>query len=143
MPSFTRIHGLKTTVGKLSLLRIGAYKVTVKNAGNTAIDLRGEDDAVDETVEQIIKELNPASYFIVDGADGIMYITLDRSYQGSVFDDPTTAYDAERNTDVAELQIRIRRIGKDFGTTTTSIGPNDIDISGTVVEEAVSMTFGV
>jgi hypothetical protein len=43
----------------------------------------------------------------------------------------------------SELQVRIRSIGKDSGATTTSIGPNNIDISGTTVESAVSMTFGV
>jgi hypothetical protein len=41
----------------------------------------------------------------------------------------------------SELQIRIRRIGIDGGgATTTSIGPNDIDISGTTVAAAASIT---
>jgi hypothetical protein len=35
--------------------------------------------------------------------------------------------------DHTELQTRIRRIGVDDGASTTSIGPNDIDISGSDV----------
>lgn len=40
----------------------------------------------------------------------------------------------------AELQTRIRRIGlKADGT--TSVGPNNIDISGTVVTDVTTVTF--
>jgi hypothetical protein len=42
--------------------------------------------------------------------------------------------------DAAQLQQRIREIGKDTGATTTSIGPNDIDISGSDVVAASSIT---
>lgn len=146
MATVTRVNGLKATVDKLALQRCAAYKVVVKKTtgGVAAIDLRAEDDAVDEVVEQIVKELNPIAYYVVNDTSGIMYVLMDKTYQNTIFDASQTAYDAERAEDASELQVRIRRIGIDGGgATTTSIGPNDIDISSTTVEVAVSMTFGV
>jgi|TARA_B110000444_G_scaffold108868_1_gene102808 hypothetical protein len=116
------------------------YVLTVKNASNVAIDLRGEDDAtlapgsyavakggpntsIVETVEAIVQELNPLAYFTVDGASGVMHLVLDKS-----------------ETSASELQTRVRRIGKDSGANTTSIGPNDIDISGSTVTAGSSIT---
>lgn len=122
----TRLTGLKTTVATLYADNCNLYKITVKNAGATAIDLRDEDDAVDETVEQIVKELNPLAYFVVDANTGLIYVVMDKAINSA-----------------SELQTRIRRIGLDTGATTTSIGPNDIDISGTVVEAAVGFTVSV
>ena len=117
MGAVTRLTGLKATVGTLYADNCNLFKITVKNAGASAIDLRAEDDAVDETVEQIVKEINPLAYFVVNDASGIINVVMDKAIN-----------------DASELQTRIRRIGKDTGATTTSIGPNDIDISGTVVE---------
>ena len=59
MAVVTRVNGLNCTVGTLFNLNANAFLITVKNAGASAIDLRAEDDAVDEAVEQIVKELNP------------------------------------------------------------------------------------
>jgi hypothetical protein len=128
MGAVTRVNGLKATAGTLYSVNSNLYKITVKKTagGVAAIDLRGEDDAVDEVVEMIVKDLNPSAYFVVNDTSGIIYVVLDKS-----------------NTSAAELQVRIRRIGIDSGATTTSIGPNDIDISSTTVEAAVSMSFGV
>jgi hypothetical protein len=124
----TRVNGLKATANTLYSVNSNLYKITVKKTagGVAAIDLRGEDDAVDEVVEMIVKDLNPSAYFVVNDSSGVIYVVLDKA-----------------NTSAAELQIRVRRIGIDPGATTTSIGPNDIDISSTTVEAAVSMTFGV
>jgi hypothetical protein len=117
MGSVTRVNGLKATVGTLYNDNCNLYKITVKVAAGTAVDLRAEDDAVEETVEQIVKELNPLAYFVVDANTGIMHVVMDKAIN-----------------DAAELQVRVRRIGKDASATTTSIGPNDIDISGSTVE---------
>jgi hypothetical protein len=117
MGQFTRVNGLACTVGTLYNLNANAFLITVKNAAASAIDLRAEDDAVDEAVEQIIKELNPLMFFVTNSAAGTMCIVVDKSI-----------------SDASELQTRIRRIGKDNGASTTSIGPNDIDISGTTVD---------
>ena len=119
-----RTVGLKATAGTLYQPNCYCYKLTVEDASNTAIDLRGEDDAVDEAVEAIIKELNPLAYFVVDDASGVIHLVMDANHSSA-----------------SELQARIRTIGKDADpATTTSIGPNDIDISGSDVVAASSIT---
>jgi len=124
---FTRVNGLRNTVGTLYEDMVNLYKVTVKTAAASAVDLRDEDDAMDEVVEAIVRELNPLAFFVVNDNSGVIYIIMDKHINSS-----------------SELQVRIRRIGVDASpATTTSIGPNDIDISGTTVQDAVSMTFGV
>lgn len=117
MAVVTRVNGLQATVGTLYNLNANAFLITVKNAAASAIDLRAEDDAVDEAVEQIVKELNPLMFFVTNSSAGTICVIMDKSIN-----------------DASELQTRIRRIGKDSGATTTSIGPNDIDISGTTVQ---------
>ena len=104
------------TVGVQHEVGCHCYLLTVQNASNSAIDLRAEDDAVNEAVEAIIMELNPLAYFITDSSAGTVMLIMDKN-----FNDHTT------------LQARIRLIGVDDGATTTSIGPNDIDISGSDV----------
>ncbi len=126
MASVTRVNGLKATVGTLYADNCNLFKITVKVAAGTAVDLRAEDDAVGETVEMIVQELNPLAYFVVDANTGIINVVMDKAI-----------------TSASELQTRIRRIGIDSGATTTSIGPNDIDISGTTVEAAVGFTVAV
>jgi len=123
MGSFTRTNGLNCTVATLYNLNANAFLISVKNAGTSAIDLRAEDDAVDETVEQIVKEINPLMFFVTDSSAGTIHVIMDKS-----------------TSSAAELQVRIRRIGIDSGASTTSIGPNDIDISGTTVAAAASIT---
>jgi hypothetical protein len=75
-------------------------------------------------VEQIVKEINPLMFFVTNSSAGTIHVVMDQSVNLA-----------------SELQIRIRRIGIDGGgATTTSIGPNDIDISGTTVAAAASIT---
>lgn len=124
MGAVTRVNGLGVTAGTLYNHNANLYLITVKVAAGTAVDLTAEDDAVDEAVEQIIKELNPLAYQVRNSNAGLIYVVMDKNINSA-----------------AELQTRIRRIGKDAGATTTSIGPNDIDISGTTVEVAATITF--
>jgi len=129
MGAVTRVNGLRNTVGTLYEDQVNLYRITVRKTtgGVAAIDLRAEDDAVDEVVEAIVEELNPLAFFVVDDNSGIMFVVMDKAINSA-----------------SELQIRIRRIGLDpAGATTTSIGPNDVDISSTLVQDAVSMSFGV
>ena len=108
---------VKITAGTLYQPNCRCFLLTVKNASATAIDLRGEDDAVDETVEAIVREINPLAYFTTDSSAGTMMLIMDPGAEAST------------------LQARIRTIGKDADpASTTSIGPNDIDISGSTVE---------
>ena len=102
-----------------------AFKIIVKIANGTAVDLRAEDDALDETVEQIIKEINPLMYMTTNDNSGIMTVVCDA------------------NATAADLQARIRTIGKaaNYPTSTvTAVGPNNIDTSGTLVTAAATLT---
>jgi len=123
MGSLTRVNGLNCTVATLYNLNANAFLITVKNAAASAIDLRAEDDAVDEVVEQIVKEINPLMFFVTNSSAGTIHVIMDQSVNSA-----------------SELQVRIRRIGIDSGASTTSIGPNDIDISGTTVAAGASIT---
>lgn len=117
MAEVTRVTGTShMTVGVQHEPGCHCYLLTVQDASNTAIDLRAEDDAVNEAVEAIIMEIAPLAYFITNSAAGTVALIMDFNV-----DDHT------------ELQTRIRQIGKDSGASTTSIGPNDIDISGSDV----------
>ena len=117
MATVTRVGGTAhMTVGVQHEVGCHCYLLTVQNAANSAQDLRAEDDAVNETVEALIMELNPLAYFVTNSSAGTVMLIMDKNFN-----------------DHADLQARIRLIGKDTGATTTSIGPNDIDISGSDV----------
>jgi hypothetical protein len=115
MAEFARVNGLACTVGTMYSLNAKAFLVTVKNAAASAQDLRAEDDAVDEAVEMIVKELNPLMFFVTNSSAGTMHIVTDVSLSA------------------ADLQTRIRNLG-------TTVGPNDIDVTGTTVADAASIT---
>lgn len=123
---FTRVNGLRNTVGTLYQDMANLYRIAVKTTAAAAVDLRAEDDAIDEVVEAIVREINPLAFFVVDDASGFIFVVMDKHIN-----------------DASELQVRIRRIGKNTGVTTTVVGPNAIDISGTVVQNAVTMSFTV
>lgn len=134
MASVTRVNGLACTAGTLYALNSKLFKVTVKNTSGTAQNIQAEDDAVDEVVEQLVKEINPLAFFVVDGNGGVMHIVTDV------------------NQSAAGLQHRLRLIGgsatssdgnKTFTYAVSSVGPNTIDCSGTTVETAVSFTTTV
>ena len=117
MPTVTRTTGTShMTVGVQHEVGCHCYLLTVQNASNTAIDLRAEDDAVNEAVEAIIMEIAPLAYFITNSNAGTIALIMDKNVN-----------------DHTQLQTQIRRIGLDSGASTTSIGPNDIDISGSDV----------
>jgi hypothetical protein len=127
MATVTRLfeNRVQTTVGNVYSPNCNAYLFTIIADDSSIIDLRAEDDAVNEVVEQVVKEFNPLAYFITNDNSGTMHMILDKN---------------QNNRD--ELQIQLRRIGLDPApATTTSIGPNDIDISQSTVEEASSITI--
>ena len=116
MADITRVNGLACTVGTVYSLNAKAFLVTVKNAAASARDLRAEDDAVDETVEMIVKELNPLIFFVTDSSAGTIHLITDVSLSA------------------ADIQTRIRNLG-------TVVGPNNIDVTGTTVADAASITI--
>ena len=125
MATLTRVSGSGlSTAGNVFYPGAFAFKILVKIANGTAVDLRGEDDAIDETVEAICKEINPLIYHTTDDNSGTMTVVCDNS---------ATA---------ADLQARIRLIGRasNYPTSTvTAVGPNTIDTSGTLVTDAATL----
>jgi len=116
MASVTRTNGLQATVGTLYSPNCNLFKIQVQNNSNSNIDLRAEDDAVDEVVEVIVKELNPMAYFTVDAATGLIYVVMDKNIN-----------------DASELQTRIRNLG-------SSVGANGVDVRGSDVTLGTSFT---
>ena len=126
MAGQTRVNGsgLSTAGNVFSNGHVFAFKILVKIANGTAVDLRAEDDALDEVVEQICKEINPLIYHTTNDNSGTMTVVCDNS---------ATA---------ADLQARIRLIGKaaNYPTSTvTAVGPNNIDTSGSLVTLAATL----
>ena len=93
------------------LLSLPAVYAFGQNASNSNIDLRAEDDAVDEAVEMIVKELNPLMYLVTDSNAGTIHVVMDE------------------RSNAADMQQRIRNLG-------TAVGPNDIDVTGSDVAAA-------
>ena len=125
MAGITRVNGSGLSVAG-TVYRPGAtaFKILVKIANGTAVDLRAEDDAVDETVEQICKEINPLVYMTTNDNSGTMTVVCDS------------------NATAGDLQARIRTIGtaSNYPTSTvTAVGPNTIDTSGTLVTAAATL----
>lgn len=122
MVEVVRQTGLQTTVGTVYSPNCNLYKLTVQDSANSNIDLRAEDDAVNEVVEAIVKELNPLAYFTTNDNSGTMHLVLDISQNSA-----------------SEIQTQVRRIGY-IADDSTKVGPNDIDISGSDVVAATSFT---
>tara|TARA_R110001632_G_C11248536_1_gene408557 strand:+ start:331 stop:717 length:387 start_codon:yes stop_codon:yes gene_type:complete len=126
MAGQTRVHGSGLSVAATVFSQgATAFKIIVKIANGTAVDLRAEDDALDETVEQICKEINPLVYMTTNDNSGTMTVVCDS------------------NATAGDLQARIRLIGKaaNYPTSTvTAVGPNTIDTSGTLVTAAATLT---
>ena len=111
MAGVTRVVGLNATAGTLYSVNAKAYLVTIQNASNSNIYLRAEDDAVDEAVEMIVKELNPLMYLVTDSNAGTIHVVMDE------------------RSNAADMQQRIRNLG-------TAVGPNNIDVTGSDVAAA-------
>lgn len=115
----TRIHGfgnyttgtIRTTAG------IAAYLISVKDASATAIDLRPEDDAADEVMEAVLREVRPLMYFAPSTAAGTIHVIVE-----------------SHAVSAASLQARLQALG-------TAVGPNAIDVSGTTVAAASTITI--
>jgi len=126
MAGQTRVNGsgLSTAGNVFSNGHVFAFKILVKIANGTAVDLRAEDDALDEVVEQICKEINPLIYHTTNDNSGTMTVVCD------TFDNHL------------DLQARIRLIGKPANyptSTVTAVGPNNIDTSGSLVTLAATL----
>ena len=95
---------------------IGAFLVTVNNGSASAQDIRAEYDAANEVVEAIMMATNTLGASFADADTGVATILVDSS-----------------QWDAASLQAAIRHLG-------TAVGPNNIDVSGTTVAAASTLT---
>ena len=102
----TRINGLACTVGIPYMLNCKLYRLVVKNVSDAPIDLRAEDDAVNEVVEFIVKELNPLAFEVTTDNTGYIMLVMDV------------------NSSELDIATRIRNMG-------SSVGVNSIDVRGT------------
>jgi len=93
---------------------ITGFEIYVDSSLNA--DLREEDDAVDEAVEIIVKEINPLMFTVKDDNSGEIHVIMDINHS------------------VEGLKSRIRNLG-------TTVGPNNVDASGTEVSEATDLTI--
>jgi hypothetical protein len=129
MATVTRVNGSSTQVGTLFSPNCFAYLITVKNTSNTAIDLQTEDTyggnaVIGGVIESIVDDLNPKAWFAPADNSGKIHVILDMNQSSA-----------------SELQVRIRNIGKPAGSAVTAVGPNSVDISGTTVVAASSITI--
>ena len=116
MAIVTRVNGLRNTVGTLYADNCTLFVIQVQNVSDSNRDLRDEDDAMDEAVEFIVKELNPLAFFVVNANTGLIYIVMDKGASAT------------------DIQARVRNLG-------SSVGVNGIDVTGTDVTVATSLTL--
>ena len=103
-----------------SFANISPYLIQVKNASGDQVNLRAEDDAMGEVIESIGILINPLAINMPNN-NSIGELTILVSQD---------AWNAQ------ELQEAIRSLG-------TSVGPNNVDISGTTVLLANTLTASV
>lgn len=108
---------LNGTSGKQLGNSLKFYLVTIKNVGGTAINLTAEDDADGEVFEKVIRLFDGIQAYDSVGASGLIYIITD----------------SHAAPDSATLQASIRALG-------ATVGPNNIDVTGTTVVDGVSFT---
>lgn len=127
MATVTRINGSKTNTGVLYNPNSNLYLIAVQTVTPTAVNLQNEDSngvnaVIGGVIEAIVDEINPLAWFTPSDTSGYIYVVMDKAINSA-----------------SELQTRIRRIGILLDGT-TSIGPNNVDISGTVVTPASAFT---
>ena len=121
MATVTRVTGLQATVGTVYAVNANLFLLTVKKLDTVAVDLRNEDSSIDLTVEQIVKELNPLAYFVTNSSAGTIHLVMDK------------------NATAADIQLRVRRIATS-NIDGSTVGPNFVDIGGSIVVDATSFT---
>lgn len=80
MAGFTRVNGDgQYLVGNLySVYQLKAVVVTVKDASNTAVDLRAVDGpAADELVSLVVRECQPLMYYTANADTGVIHMIVD------------------------------------------------------------------
>lgn len=123
MPSVTKVNpagvpdvgALNGVAGTNLGQSLGFFVVTIKDTGANAIDLRGEDNAVDDGLDVIMQVIQPLAYFAADAATGVIHVITDG-----------------HNNNATELQQRIRAMGSDV---------RGVDVTGTTVSAGTAFTI--
>lgn len=95
------------------------YLITVKDNGASAIDLRAEDDAVNELFEIVLRQLPSGilAYHAANDTSGVISVIVD----------------GVNAPDASVLQTAIRALG-------ATVGANNVDVRGTTVTNGTSFT---
>ena len=115
--------GAVGTLNGASGAQIGAslkfYLVTVKDNSNSAVDLRSEDDAVNELFEIVLRQLPNGilAYHAADAGTGVISVIVD----------------GVNAPDASVLQTAIRALG-------ATVGANSVDVRGTTVANGTAFT---
>lgn len=113
------VGALNGTAGVQVGQSVKLYLVTVKDVSASAVDLRPEDDAVNEAFEAIIRALPQGllAYYAANAASGVISVIVDGV-----------------NAPAASVvQTTLRALG-------TTVGANSVDVSGTTVVDGVAFT---
>jgi len=112
MAIIARVNGRSCDAGTLYASNAKVMLITVKDENGDPVDLTdgSEDQEIGGAVEEILKEINPLVFLVEDDDQGKIFIAVDVSLSAQ------------------GIQDRIRNLGEE-------VGPNDIDVSGTTVEE--------
>jgi hypothetical protein len=94
------------------------YLVTVKNAGNAAVNITAEDDADNEVFEKIISQFAGVHAYDSVGANGLVYVITDGHAAPAA----------------SVVQTAIRALG-------ATVGANNIDMTGSTVVDGASFTI--
>lgn len=108
---------LNGVTGKQLGASLKFYVVTVKDSGASVVDITAEDDADNEIYEKIIGQFGSVLAYDSTAASGLIYVITD----------------SHAAPDASVIQEVIRSMG-------TSVGANNIDVSGTVVVNGTSFT---
>ena len=112
MASVTRVNGIPPVIAgnTVSTSQIALFVI---DAGG---DLRAEDDAANEVVEAIMMATNAIGSSFADANTGVATLLVD-----------------DTQWDAASLQAAVRALG-------TTVGPNNIDVTGSDVVAATTLT---
>ena len=95
MAEFARVNGFGSYVAPTlyTTQDFKAFLITIKDASNTAVDLRSLDDGADEMVESIVRDLAPLMYLTKNDTSGQIHVIMHG-----------------HNVDADSLQIRVRQV---------------------------------
>lgn len=112
---FTPVNGGDNVVGTLeSVVQLKAFIITVKNADDTAVDLRDHDGVHGSAYDLLLREVQPVMAFAPDNATGVVHVIVDG-----------------HAVDAATLQLRLRVLVAGSGLGGTAATNDTTVVEGT------------